>query len=316
MIYYELNEANSQSKLPKEVVDHGKPFEGLERITGADFMIIPENGNYEKAVELKEAGKNLMEIAKELQVSLTDLVKLTTEPECALHEWLFAGAILVQRKSSYDFVASMGNRLNDAIARMCSVTQKQYQKVILVTGMFGRQDNYLTINGKLTEWTHSSYQGAISSIKYKGATVEFLPDDTSILDWIKIQEAQMLKYKRETTQWVVPTVYYPPDLPELDDPLQLMIPVKDARLSMVSIPGWGSGKVNTLYEYVKQCLRVPEHPSLLELLIYATAWETASCCKGIGKGLIKNAREYVGLKDGEYLFISNGNVTTQKETEE
>jgi hypothetical protein len=316
MIYYELNEANSQSKLPKEVIDHGKQFEGLERISGADFMVIPENGNYENAIELKEAGKNLMEIAKELQVSLTDLIKLTTEPEYALHEWLFSGAILVQRKSGFDFVASMGSRLNEAIARMNQVAHKQYQRIILVTGIFDKNGDLLTINGNKTEWSWSSFQGAVSAIKYKGALVEFVPTDNDILEWVKVQESQLLKYKRETTQWVVPTVYYPPDLPELDDPLQLMIPVNDARLSMVSIPGWGIAKINSLYVYVKQCLGIPRHPTLLELLIYATAWETANHLKGIGKGLIKNAREYVGLADGEYLFISNGNVTTQKETEE
>lgn len=316
MIYYDVSESRETSNLPQSVIDYGKPFPNLEKLTGADFIIIPELGNYEKAIALQEAGKNLMEIAKELELPLPDVISLVNDPESALHQWLFAGSVLVQRKSGLDFVASMGNRLNDAIARMVAVSQKQYQRVILVTGIFDKRSDLLTLNGNKTEWTWSSFQGAISAIKYKGALVEFVPTDNDILEWVKLQESQLLKYKRENIQWIVPTVYYPPDLPELDDPLQIMIPVQDARLSMVSIPGWGIGKVNSLYNYVKQCLGVPRHPTLLELLIYATALETANHCKGIGKCLIGNAREYVGLADGEYLFISNGNVTVQKETEE
>lgn len=315
MIYYDISESRENSNLPQNVIDYGKPFNNLEKLTGADFVIVPELGNYEKAIALQEVGKNLMEISKELELPLPDVIELINDQEAVIHNWLFSGAVLVQRKSGYDFVASMGSRLNEAIARMNQVSQKQYQRVVLVTGLFGRKNDWLTVNGRVTEWGWYSFSGAISAIKYKGALVEFVPSDDDILDWIKVQEMQLLKYKRESTQWIVPTVYYPPDFPELDDPLQLMIPVKDARLSIVSIDGWGISKVNSLYNYVKQTLELNRHPTLYELLHYATSFETAKYIKGIGKALIQNARDYVGLADGEYIGIANGNVTVQKENE-
>lgn len=314
MLYYDISENTPQSKLPKIVIDYGLPFEGLERLTGADFVIIPESSNYEKVTALQIAGKSLMEIAKELQINLLDVVKILEDKPNTIQNWLEVGAILVQRKSGFDFVQSMGSRLNDAICRMVACSKHQYQRVILVTGIFGNQNGKLTINGNLTQWDYSAYLGAISSIKYKGCCVEFVANDALILEWIKLQETSLLQYKRNEAKFVIPFMYYPPDLPALDDPLQLMLPVEDARLCMIHIPGWGEKKINTLHNYVQEVLQLEPgiHPSLLQLLTYATSYEIANHLKGVGKGLIKNARDYVGLKENEHLGISNENFTVQK----
>lgn len=312
MIYYDISESRVTSNLPQAVIDYGVPFDNLEQVTGADFVIVPEKSNYELVQELLKQGKTLIEISKQLNIKLADAIKISSkDAETVLHEWLFAGAILVQRKSGHDFLNSMGTRLNDAIARMCEVSHKQYQRIILVTGTFEHQANLLVLNSKVTNYNWKTYLGALSSIKYKGACVEFVNEDADILDWIRLQEGQLLKYKRDNTKWVVPTVYYPPDLPELDDPLQLMRPVRDARLAIVNIPGWGVSKVNALYEYVKKALDTPL-PTLFDLLHYATSWETSNFVNGVGKGLIANARKFIGLGEGEYLWVGKGNVTVQK----
>lgn len=314
MIYFDVSENTPQSKLPKIVTDYGLPFENLEAITGADFVIIPELTNYEKVVQLQNSGKNLMEISKELQIGLSDVVKLLEDKSNVIQNWLEVGAILVQRKSGFDFVQSIGSRLNDAIARMTVNTKKQYQKVILVTGIFSEQNGKLAINGQLTQWSYNSYLGAISAIKYKGCCVEFVASDDLILEWIKLQEIELQHYKSNEAKFVIPFTYYPPDLPAIDDPLQLMLPVEDARLSMIHIPGWGEKKVNALHDYIQDVLQIElgNHPTLLQLLTYATSYETANHLKGVGKTLIKNARNYVGLSDGEYLWINQNNVTVQK----
>lgn len=312
MIYYEPNEDLPQSKLPKSVIEYGNCFGGLEQMTGADFIIVPEIGNYEKITRMQQEGKNLVEISKELEMSLTDVVKISTSGEDEIIKHILSGALLVQRKSGYDFVQSIGSRVNDAIARMCEISHHQYQRVILVTGSFSKQDGFLVLNSKITNWTWESFIGSVTAIKYKGATVEFLPDDSCILDWIKLQESQLIKYKHEDTKWIVPQVYFPPDMPDIDDPLQLMRPVRDCRLSMIHIPGWGIDKVNALYQYVMKALNLTVGPTLMQMIHYATSWETADHVKGVGKTLIKNARSYVGLKEGEYICVNQNNVTVQR----
>ena len=213
MLYYDISENTPQSKLPKTVIEYGLPFEELERLTGADFVVIPELTNYEKVTALQIAGKSLMDIAKELQINLLDVVKIIEDKPNTIQNWLQAGAILVQRKSGFDFVQSMGSRLNDAICRMVACSNHQYQRVILVTGQFNAVSEKLTINGNLTQWDYNAYLGAISSIKYKGCCVEFVLNDDLILDWIKLQETSLLHYKHNEAKFVIPFAYYPTDLP-------------------------------------------------------------------------------------------------------
>lgn len=311
MIYYDVSEQST--KLPQNVIDYGKPFPELEQITGADFVIVPELSNYEKAIELQSANKSFVQIGKELKLSLSNVASLVNKNiETVLHEWLFAGAILVQRKSGYDFVNSIGPRLNHALGKMNEVAYKQYQRLVLVTGIFDENNELLILDGKQTNWQYWQYKMAESGVSCKGGCIELLPRDDLILRWIKLKENQLLRYKHNKTKWVVPTVYYPPDLPDMDDVLQLPIPVRDCRLAIINIPGWGIGKVNILYEYVKSTLNLQRNPNLLEMLHYATSWETANHLKGVGKGLIKNARSYVGLQDGEYLGVSKSNMSVQK----
>jgi hypothetical protein len=312
VIYYDISEAREYSSLPQNVVDYGLQFDNLEKITGADFVVLPEKSDFELVQELIGKGKNFAQIQKQLGINLQDVVKLATkDPETVLHEWLFAGALLVQRKSGFDFLNSMGPRLNESIAKMCEVGQKQRQRIVLAVGTFENKNGNLILNGKPTNYKYVSFLSAESSIKYKGACIDFVSSDDDILNWIEIQQKQLMKYKRESIKWIVSPVYYPPDAPELDDPLQLMRVVRDARLAMVNVPGWGSGKVNRLYKYTQDCLNIARDPTLLELLKYATSWETAKHCKGIGKTLISNARKYVGLEDG-FLSVSDANITVQK----
>lgn len=317
MIYYELNEdVHPNSKLPKEVIEKGELFPGLEQITGADFMIVPEQSNYEKVKALRKDDRSYFKIAELLNLELEKVIALDNKDiETVLFEWLLAGAVLVQRKSGFDFLNSMGDRLNHSISLMCEVAQKAHQRIVLVTGTFTHKNNdILYLDGVPTNYKWSSFVGALSSIKFKGCCAEFQPSDEDVSYWIQTQEKQLLKYKRENTKWIVKTVYYPPDMPELDDPLQLMRPVRDARLAMVNIPGWGSHKVNILQEYVQKCLKLQlASPSLYHLLHYATSPETAKYCNGIGRVLIKNARDYVGLADGEFLGVGKNNVTVQIE---
>ena len=313
MIYYDVTEANPRSKLPQDCIEYGEKFDNLEQITGCDFVILPEKSNYEEVQALLKIEMTFVKIAEALNLSLMDVINLSNkDAEKVLHEWLFAGAILVQRKSGHDFLNSLGPRLNNSIAKMCEVAPKQHQRMILVTGVFSKKGDDLTLNGKRTSYKYAQYRSAKEAVYKKGACISFEPTDKDILDWIKCQEKQLLKYKHTDLKWIVSPVYYAPDVPDMDDPLQLMKPVRDARRSIINIPGWGINKVNSLQEYVKDVLQIDYRPSLFSLLQYATSPETAKHLKGIGTGLIDNARKYVGLADSEYLWKTHGNITVQK----
>jgi hypothetical protein len=352
MIYHAISEANPQSKLPDNVIEYGKKFDALEEHTGADFVIVPEKSNYEKVQELLEQGLNYSQIVDKMKLSISDAVELAKydselrltvtakkksysdiakeksltlaqvaslanrNMDSVLFEWLYAGAVLVQRKSGYDFLQSIGPRVNDSIAKMVDVTQNYWQRIILITGIFSEKDDFVELDGRKTNWTWVSYLGCLNRIWQRGALTFFLPRDDLILQWIQSTEQQFLDCKRDGKKWVVSPVYYPPDKPDLNDPLQLLQPVRDARLSLVNVPGWGTTKINTLHAHVKKSLNLlHREPNLFELLQYATSEETAQYCKGIGSTLIANAREYVGLQENEYLWKHNNNVTVQTKGE-
>ena len=318
-LYYDVSEARSTSKLPESVIKYGKPFSGLEKLTGADFIVTPKLNDYDKARAMKDEEKSYKEIARLLDKSPSTIIKLLRDSESAIAKWCLSGALLVQRKSGLDYIASIGPRLNNAICEMLSVgTPYMYQRIILVTGNFTRKGTMLYLNGKKCNVKYNQFEGATSAIKYKGAIVVFRSSDACILPWIKAQEKQLLLYKKHEVKEIVSPTFFPHDHPVNDDPLQLMRKVTDARLAICQMPGWGSGKTNVLYEYVKKCLaKYYDYPPvpLLHLLAYATAFETTESCKGIGKKLIQNARDYVGLRKGEYLAISKNNVTVQQKKE-
>lgn len=311
MIYYDITEARKKSLLPQAVIDYGQPYPNFEALTGADFIIIPELSLADK-IRLCDT-KLISEIAKELGLPIKDIVLNRKDTETILMEYLFAGCVLVQRKSGMDFVNSFtSERLNESLAKMNETTHKQYQRLILVTGQFGEQDGLLTLNNKLTNYQYWTFKMAESSIWLKGGCVEFLPNDNLILEWIKYKEKQLYRYKREGTKWVISTAYYPPDLPDLDDLLQLPIVVRDARKTLVTIPGVGTDRANKLWFYLWN-LNNNIPPTCLELLHYATSWETAKHVDGWGAGTIKKCRDWLGLQGDEYLCKGNNNVTVQRE---
>lgn len=310
MIYYDATEARDKTKLPQNVIDYGKPYPNFEQLTGADFILIPELSLADK-IRLR-GNKSIPEIAKELEVSIKDVALNHKANETILMEYLFAGCILVQRKSGMDFVNSFtSERLNNSLARMNEVTHNQYQRLILVIGKFDERDGLLILNGRQTNYQYWTFKMAESSVWLKGGCVDTLPRDDMILDWVKCKERQLFRYKREGTKWIVSTVYYPEDLPDLDDPLQLPMVVRDGRKTLVTVPGVGTDRANKLFFYLRE-LNNDVSPTTLQLLHYATSWETAKHVDGWGKGTIKKCRDWLGLGEGEYLCKSKNNVTTQK----
>ena len=72
------------------------------------------------------------------------------------------GALLVQRKTGMDLVHSVGDRLNDSLARMHEVAPKQSQRILLFIGVLTcNRDGDAVIDGRNTTMKYWHVQGAL-----------------------------------------------------------------------------------------------------------------------------------------------------------
>jgi len=310
MIYYDASEAREGTKLPQDVIAYGKPYPDLEAITGGDFVIVPELSLADK-VRLKEKTKR--ELSEESGVSVKDLLALgRVSTEDILIEYLFAGSVIVQRKSGFDLISSIQERLDESLARMIVVAPFGCQRILLYTGVFDEKDGKLIVNGKQTAHSYWSFQMALTAWGNKGGRSICLPRDGMILTWCQYMEKKLLEYKQKNIKWVIPTTYFPPDMPEIDGMLQVPVAVRDGRKTLATFPNWGADKVNLLWTHLQQKFNIKE-VSTFFLLMYATNYVTAEEVKGIGKKAIDSAREWMGINDKDYLIYIDNSLQLMRE---
>lgn len=311
MLYYDGSEARVRSRLPADVIAYGKPYPELEALTGADFIIVPE---ISIADQVRLSERPLPILAKELELSVPEVVKLKQlDAQDVLISYSVNGAALVQRKSGMDLLNSLGERLNDCLARMHIISMLNCQRILLYTGQFEHKGRALWYNGNITPYRWDSFMGALIKFQDRGGILTNLPADSDILDWIKLKERNLREYQTKAEKSVYATPCYPPDAAAQNGPtFQMPITVRDARLTLNTFPGLGPSKINALWEYVRGVLGYT--PALYDLLRYATSPETAKYVGGWGAKIIQNNREWLGLDDG-YLSTSDHNVTIQREKE-
>jgi len=310
-IYYDGSESREGTRLPKDVIEYGRSYPRLEQLTGADFIIFPEYSIADRA----KSQKPLPIIANELNVTIPEIVKLRQKSsDDVLIEYALSGALLVQRKSGMDLLNSLGERMNGAIAKMIPNTYCNGQRILLYTGVYTEAKNgQLKLNGHTTNYKWWSFQCALDKFQDRGGVTTNLNSDSQILQWIKHREIHLKEYQHKDIKWIFSDVYYPPDLPFETDELQIPRKVSDARLILAQLPGMGPETVNSLWFYVQDVIGLGRVPTLLEVLQYATSYETAKNVKGYGKKRVTLNRRNIGLPDGHYLAMAQHNITIQKE---
>lgn len=208
-----------------------------------------------------------------------------------LHKHLDAGAILVQHKDTLDLVSSLGERLDDSIARMCSVAFRQYQRVLLPVGIFAEHNGELVVNGHNSGVKWIQYQGAMSKWNKRGGVIENVDSARLIPAWCELQLKQLTELLANPVKPVYQHERMPDSAPMQDDPLQLCIPVKDARNVLVNIPGVGPTLTEWLWRVtdgsLAHCLTLLTHPDA------ATLYDDKP--RNLGPALIGKCREYFGL---------------------
>ena len=283
MIAITSNSLNSNSTLPAIPGAIECPF--LERETGADGLI--------------------------------SIAPFPIRTPALLYKHLDAGAILFQHKSGLDLLASLGERLDSEIARMCSKAFRQYQRVLLITGTFSKSDKEVTLNGMRTGILYKQYQGALSKWNKRGGVIEHLPSDEDVLDWVALQESHLRELRDNPVKPVYTRSRMPHDDAMQDDPLQLCIPVQDGRNLLLSLPDCGPTTVEWLW-------RVSGGNTWLALQIAThSEWykHLPDKPRSVGPAFVKKAQAYLGASEHSALLKdlltmigerSNGNKTANE----
>lgn len=263
-----------------------QPFPGLEAETGADIII------------------------SALQMPLAP---------ATLKHHIQAGALLIQRKSGLDLVSSIGGRLWSSLARMRATGARQWQCVLLTTGVFlpdPRDGTCLVAVPTVypdghVEWRYLShpeprqYSAVLSCLRHwcwYGGVVVQLPSDDLIPRWLEETELRLVeKVVARLKGGVVKEIW---DGGEIDwpddtgDPLQEPREVKDWRRILAAFPGVGPARATALREAM---LRAGMADNLMQALVAITDPEPLSV-PGWGPGLRRRVREALGLEENEIIL--------------
>lgn len=159
MIFLDPTEANSQSRLPTDIITQAILCEGLEGLTGADMLISPFNN------------PPLTNVTGKLgRISLEKHIK--------------SGAVLVQRKSGADVLNFIRDH-DQILAKMLKWTEQPW---LLTVGVYMcDKDEKLVVEGKRvggdTGWSYWSLWGALRSWQLRGGYVDNISRDSMFIDW-------------------------------------------------------------------------------------------------------------------------------------
>ena len=301
-LFYDGSESRSGSLLPESVVEYGYRWNRVEAETGGDFVVAPGLSVTHKAI-LMSRKMTSVQIAKALGISITEVVKLQStedDMDSVLYEYLYLGSVVVQRKSGSDLIASVqGSRLEEALSRMNRAVPYRSQRMLLYTGKFGEKDGYVTLDDRVTGLKYMAFVMALTAWCNRGGTIVHLESDAMILEWIQLLEKQLESYRHTSTKYVYSETYFPSDMPDVYDLLQLPIEVIDWRKTMVTFPGLGPDRVNALRNHLEE----EYGKAILWNALQVATSQSAKSISGWGPKSIKNVRAWLGIPDGYELVL-------------
>lgn len=274
MIVVTTNSLNKNSTLP--ALPNAVECAFLERETGADFML--------------------------------SIAPYPCRTPALLQKHIDAGAILVQHKSGLDMIASMGERLDSEIARMCSVASHQWQRMLIYTGTFHKRGDELLLNYTPTDYKYAQLDGAIEKWHARGGVTRNLQSDEHIPEWCETKLRHMAEMKDMPVKLIYQRERMPDVPPMQDDPLQLCIPVRDARNALVNIPDVGPKLVEWLWRVTDgnfgHALTLLTHPEAAKVFDDKP--------RNLGAALIEKCRVYFGLQHPNYITQIEYDVQGEK----
>lgn len=219
-----------------------------------------------------------------------------------LRKHIEEGALIVQVKIGEDLAASVGDRLNESIARMRECTRRVAQHWLLYLGTLGCDgDGLALINGHLThtKMEFKTVDGAIVGWIARGGVFYSLSRVGLLEQWVWDMERRLENYSQQQYKMVFGVPQFPDDLPSVhDDPLQIPIAVKDARRALIGFKGLGPELVNRVWEYCGD---------FKSAMMFLTDETNAGRIEGIGLKTIQSIRKQCGLgsDDGPLMWDTN-----------
>lgn len=210
-----------------------------------------------------------------------------------LNKHLEANALIVQAKLGDDLASSVGDRLNNSLARMHTTNTVQAQRVLLFIGILTcSAENKALINGRATH-NNSDYwtvQNSIDKWIDRGGVYRNISRESLLPDWCAKAEKRLREYDEHGYKYVYSASEYPDALPASDDALQLPVRVRDGRVLLIQLPGIGPELAERIWQYAgdtKSCLRL------------LTDTRSAGMVDGVGRGKIAKIREYMGMSEDD-----------------
>lgn len=210
-----------------------------------------------------------------------------------LDKHIDAGAILVQLKVGEDLAASVGDRLNDSLARMRSVTKRTASHWLLFIGVLGcDKEGSATINGYRSRGSLSfaTIDGAIVGWMARGGVYYTLPRIEMLDAWCHAMERRLAAYDAHQYHYAFSQQDMPDDF---DTPLQIPVRVTDARRVLIGFKGLGPETVNKVW---KHC------GDFKAALMFLTDPSSAGVIEGIGAKTIASIRRQCGLSESDGYF--------------
>ena len=300
-MFYDHTEARRGTRLPDDAIEYGYVWNGVESNTGADFIVTGELSKFHQVV-LMSKKITVVEIAKRLGMTVLEVINMRKscgddEIEGALYDYLYTGAIAVQRKSGGDLISSIQSaRLGESLARLNKAVPYRSQRVLLYTGVFSEKNGYVVLDGKTTGLKYMSFAMALTAWCNRGGSIINLASDDMILEWVQLLEKQLLEYRHSDEKHVYSETYYPPDMEDVNDVLQVPVEIVDWRKTMITFPKLGPERINSLLSFCNGLFG--DGTTLWNAIQMAVSYNTAEKVHGWGKKSVDTNRRWLGIPDG------------------
>lgn len=177
-----------ESRASEINIPSGIRVDGLEEWTGADILIS----------RLMMPCKNRILLSKHIE----------------------GGAIMAQIKYGEDLAASIGDRLNESIARMREVTRRIPQHWLIYVGTLGADsEGFALINGQRTHMglSFATVDGGICGWIARGGVFYQLSRVGLLSEWCCSMERRLEEYHTHYYKYVFGKPNFPDDLPNITE---------------------------------------------------------------------------------------------------
>jgi len=276
MLYYDPTESRLGTRLPDTVIRSGTALPGLEKATGADFIISP----------LSEPKLNEITNSKPSQIGL----RKHTE-----------AGLLVQRKSGLDLISSIPD-LSNILAKMLDWTAYPW---LLIAGEYKiNKRNKIVVGERETEWEYNAFLGALEDWQLHGGYYSILCRDGLIGPWVARWHDKVNVFRDQSEKLILPR-----------KPTQVITVSNDSgndmpwRATLASFPGIGIETATTIANYcgtLADSLVFLSDQNNIRLKDATSEDGKNTYPKNVGLAKLVDARQWLGLEviDGQQEVLT------------